>query len=124
MKKTIQLTIAALVTIGLAVTVPAITVGAAELDPCKLDTGSSLCTDKTTDLGPVFKAIVNVLLFIIGAVSVVMIIVSGLRYATSGGNSSGVASAKNTLIYAVVGLVVAIFAYAIVNFVIGRALNT
>jgi biopolymer transport protein ExbB/TolQ len=49
---------------------------------------------------------------------VIVIIVAGIRYTTSGGNSNSVAAAKNTLLYAVIGLVVAVFAYAIVNFVI------
>ncbi|MNY57155.1 hypothetical protein D3C86_1933160 [compost metagenome] len=47
-----------------------------------------------------------------------MIIVSGIRYATSNGDSSAVTSAKNTLMYSVIGLIVAILAYAIVNFVL------
>lgn len=66
-----------------------------------------------------FRKVVNVLLFIIGAISVIMIIVGGLRYVISGGDSSAVNSAKNTILYAIVGLVVAFAAYAIVNFVIG-----
>lgn len=74
--------------------------------------------DKLFGTGGVFTTIVNVLLFIIGAVSVIMIIFGGFRYVTSGGDSGGVTSAKNTILYAVVGLVVALLAYAIVNFVL------
>lgn len=66
----------------------------------------------------VFKTITNVLLFIIGAVSVIMLIIGGIRYVVSGGDSSAVTGAKNTILYAVVGIVVAILAYALVNFVI------
>ncbi|MDO4773870.1 MAG: hypothetical protein Q4A37_01965 [Candidatus Saccharibacteria bacterium] len=62
--------------------------------------------------------IVNVLLFVIGIISVIMIIIGGIRYATSNGDANSVTGAKNTILYAVVGLVVAIFAYAIVNFVV------
>ncbi len=62
--------------------------------------------------------IVNIIVFIIGAISVLMIVIGGLRYVTSGGDSSSVTSAKNTILYAIVGLVVAIMAYAIVNFVL------
>jgi ABC-type Fe3+ transport system permease subunit len=65
------------------------------------------------------KTIVNVLLFVLGAIAVVMIIIGGIRYTTSNGESAQITSAKNTILYAVVGLVVAILAYAIVNFVIG-----
>ncbi len=63
---------------------------------------------------------VNVLLFVIGALSVIMIIYGGIRYVTSGGDQGAITSAKNTIMYSVVGLVVAILAYAIVNFVIAR----
>jgi len=64
------------------------------------------------------KWIVNVLLFVLGAVAVIMIIIGGIRYTTSNGESAQITSAKNTILYAVVGLVVAILAYAIVNFVL------
>lgn len=63
---------------------------------------------------------VNVLLLIIGAVSVIMIIYGGFRYVTSGGDSSAVTSAKNTILYAVVGLIVALLAYAIVGWVLAK----
>lgn len=69
------------------------------------------------------KTLINVFLFLIGAVAVVMIIFGGFKYVTSSGESSAVSSAKNTILYAVVGLVVAVLAYAIVNFVLG-SLNT
>lgn len=65
-----------------------------------------------------FSTITNVLLFIIGAIAVIMIVIGGLRYVISGGDSNQVTAAKNTILYAVVGIVVAILAYAAVNFVI------
>lgn len=70
------------------------------------------------DLKNFIKTIVNVLLFILGAIAVIMIIIGGIRYTTSNGDAGQVSSAKNTILYAVVGLVVAILAYAIVNFVV------
>lgn len=66
----------------------------------------------------VFTTVTNVLLFIVGAISVIMIIIGGMRYILSGGNSANVTAAKNTILYAIVGIVVAILGYAIVNFVI------
>ncbi len=69
--------------------------------------------------GSIFTTIVNILLFIIGALSVVMLIWGGIRYTTSGGSSSAVTSAKNTIMYAIIGLVVAFLAFAIVNWVLG-----
>ena len=68
--------------------------------------------------GGVFKTIINVLLFIVGAVSVIMLIIGGIRYTLSGGDSAAVTAAKNTILYAIIGVVVAILAYAVVNFVI------
>lgn len=68
--------------------------------------------------GGVFRTITNVLLFIIGAISVIMLIIGGIRYVVSGGDSSAVTSAKNTILYAVVGIIVALLAYALVNFVL------
>mgnify|MGYP001020629602 CR=1 FL=1 len=71
-----------------------------------------------TGLRATIEIVTRVLLFIIGAVSVIMIIIGGLRYVISNGDSSQVTSAKNTILYAVVGLVIALLAYAIVNFVL------
>jgi hypothetical protein len=67
----------------------------------------------------IFTTITNVLLFLVGAISVLMIIFGGFRYVVSGGNATSVSAAKNTILYAVVGIIVAIVAYAVVNFVIG-----
>lgn len=61
---------------------------------------------------------VNIILFVLGVLAVIMIIVGGFRYVTSGGDSNKLTSAKNTILYAVIGLIVALFAYAIVNWVV------
>ena len=66
------------------------------------------------------KTVVNVLLWAVGVLSVIMIIFSGFRYITSAGDTSKTKSAQSTLIYSVVGLIVAIMAWAIVNMVINR----
>ena len=83
-------------------------------------------SDQPADLfgtAGVFSTITNVLLFIIGAISVIMIIIGGLRYILSGGDSTNVSAAKNTILYAIVGMIVALLAYAIVNFVLGAMLE-
>ena len=72
----------------------------------------------------IFKTVTNAALFLIGAISVLMLIYGGIRYTVSGGDTKQVTDAKNTILYAVVGIVVAIMAYAIVNFVIGRLVTT
>ena len=69
--------------------------------------------------GSIFTTIVNVMLFIIGAISVIMLIIGGIRYTVSGGDSGAVTAAKNTIMYAIIGLVVAFLAFAIVNWVLG-----
>lgn len=66
------------------------------------------------------KTVVNVLLWAVGILSVIMIIFSGFRYITSAGDASKTKSARSTLIYSVVGLIVAIMAWAIINMVINR----
>ena len=64
--------------------------------------------------------VINTLLFAAGAVSVIMIIVGGLKYTLSQGEEKAAAGAKDTILYAVVGLVVSVMAFAIVNFVLGE----
>lgn len=82
--------------------------------------GSAICADAgKTEATSIVKNIINLFLYAIGILSVIMIIHSGLKYVNSRGDAEGVKSAKNTLLYAVVGLIVAMMAFTIVNFVIG-----
>ncbi len=69
--------------------------------------------------GGIITSITNTLLFVIGALAVIMIIFGGIRYATSAGNSSSVTAAKNTILYAIVGLIIAFLAFAAVNWILG-----
>jgi len=77
--------------------------------------------DQPTDLfggnDSIFRRVTNILLFLVGAISVIMLIIGGIRYVISGGDQNQVTSAKNTILYAIVGIVVAFLAYAAVNFV-------
>jgi hypothetical protein len=66
----------------------------------------------------VFTKITNTVLYAVGIISVVMLIFGGLRYVISGGDSKKVTDAKNTIMYAIIGLIISILAFAIVNFVI------
>jgi len=70
----------------------------------------------------VFNRITNTALYVIGAISVAMLVWGGLRYIISGGDSKKITDAKNTILYALLGLIIAFFAYAIVNFVL-NAIN-
>jgi type IV secretion system pilin len=67
----------------------------------------------------IFHTIADTLIYLVGAVAVIMLIIGGLRYVISQGSKEGVASAKDTILYSVIGIVVAILAYAIVSFVTG-----
>lgn len=62
--------------------------------------------------------IINVVVGVVGFVAVAMIVMGGISFATSQGDTSKVAKARNTVLYGVVGLVVALLAFAIVNFVL------
>ncbi len=66
------------------------------------------------------KTAVNTLLYVVGIAAVIVLIIGGLRFITAGGNPQSVNSAKDSILYAVIGIVVAILAYAIVNFVLGQ----
>lgn len=81
-------------------------------------TGNEAICGDTTEAEGIAKRIINIFLYAIGILSVVMIIFGGLKYVTSRGDPEMVKSAKNTLLYAVIGLIVALLSFAIVNFVI------
>ena len=66
----------------------------------------------------VFTRITHTVLYAVGIISVIMLIWGGLRYILSGGDSKKVTDAKNTILYAIIGLIVSILSYAIVQFVI------
>lgn len=74
--------------------------------------------DATETINSLITKIINLLSAIVGVVAVIMIIVGGLRYITSGGNDSSVTGAKNTILYAIIGLVIVALAQIIVRFVL------
>ncbi len=84
--------------------------------------GSGMPTELTTADGALTN-ITNTLLRAIGLIAVVMLVFGGFKYIISGGDSAKVASAKNTIIYAIIGLIIVILAYAIVNFVVNSVTN-
>lgn len=78
------------------------------------------CGKSEGSIGDLMQRIVNALLFLIGGVSVIMIIIGGVRFVVSSGDQQAAANARNTVLYAVIGLIVAVSAYGIINFVLGR----
>ena len=79
---------------------------------------NSGCTDTSGSLQRVINAGINIFSVIIGIVAVIMIMVGGLKYITAAGDSGKVSSAKSTILYAIVGLVVVALAQIIVSFVL------
>ena len=72
------------------------------------------------DINSLVSRVIYTLLFLIGAIAVIAIIIGGIRYTTSNGDQGQIKSAKDTIMYACIGLVVAIMAGGIVNFVVNR----
>lgn len=72
------------------------------------------------DAGGIFERVTSLLLFLIGAISVIMLIIGGFRYVVSGGDATAVENAKNTILYALIGIVIAFLAFAIIQFVLGE----
>ncbi len=118
--KKIQTVVAAFILLALSsfAFMPVPNVGATALDEvCEQNSDSAVCENKDASSDDFVKTLINTLLYIIGALSVLMIIIGGLLYVTSQGDASNITKAKNTLLYAIIGLVVAALAYAIVNWV-------
>lgn len=111
--------IALVALVGVATLTPAY-VSADPADQIKTGVNSVGGNDSGGTLQARIKTIVNTLLFVLGSIAVVMIVIGGIRYTISNGESSQIKSAKDTIMYAVIGLVVAILAYAIVNFVVDQ----
>jgi len=84
----------------------------------------NVASDEATGrINRVIHTIVNLLSALVGVVAVIMIIVGGFRYITSGGNDTSVTSAKNTILYAIIGLVVVALAQLIVRFTLSKLTN-
>ncbi len=82
--------------------------------------GNTGCDKSTGGLNLILSNIINIFSLIVGAIAVIMIIVGGFRYVISSGNDQAVSGAKNTIIFALVGLVIVALAQFIVHFVIGN----
>jgi hypothetical protein len=96
----------------------------AELDASQVSADSSSCVSEAGDAGErvngILHLVINIFSLVVGVVAVIMIIVGGFKYITSGGDSGNVTSAKNTILFAVVGLVVVALAQFIVRFVLEK----
>ena len=75
-------------------------------------------------LNNIVHTVINLLSVVVGVVAVIMIIVGGLRYITSGGSDTSVTSAKNTILYAIIGLIIVALAQVLVRFVLSKVTQT
>lgn len=76
--------------------------------------------DKSSSVSATVKNIINILLYAAGIIAVVVIVVAGIRFVTSEGDSQKTAKARDTIVNAAIGLVLAVLAYAAVNFILGQ----
>ncbi|MGH7158298.1 MAG: Mbov_0395 family pilin-like conjugal transfer protein [Candidatus Saccharimonadales bacterium] len=88
----------------------------------KTDCRSNL-SGGTDRINNIITDAINIFSIIVGIIAVIMIIVGGFKYITSGGDSGNISSAKNTIIYAVIGLVIVALAQFLVQFVLDKATN-
>lgn len=75
-------------------------------------------------LNNIIHTVINLLSVIVGVVAVIMIIIGGLRYITSGGSDTSVTGAKNTILYAIIGLIIVALAQIMVRFVLSKVTQT
>lgn len=79
--------------------------------------------DADNRINGIIATAIRIFQVVVGLISVIFIIMGGLKYITSGGDATSVGSAKNTILYAMVGIVVVALAEIIVQFVLNRATN-
>jgi cytochrome bd-type quinol oxidase subunit 2 len=126
MMKRIRIIVAALLvslSLGGAALPAAVSADTPKSDVCNALGGGSDCATQPSNgisLNSVVTLVINLFSVVVGVVSVIMIMVGGFKYVTSNGDSSAISSAKNTILYAVVGLVIVGLAQGIVQFVLAK----
>ena len=117
LKAMIKVGVAALAPVAVAAAIAAPAMAAGGLD--QIGQGANSANPGTGDnLNDLIGNIINTILYIVGLVTVAVIIYGGVRYTLSTGDPKKVTDAKNTIMYGIIGLVICILAYAIVNFVV------
>ncbi|OGL36441.1 hypothetical protein A3F38_02125 [Candidatus Saccharibacteria bacterium RIFCSPHIGHO2_12_FULL_48_21] len=131
-----RLVLSALVSIGLMFTFFTLPALAQDCDnptttqdaiQCGTDnvSGSTDSPDQaTTNINDTINKFINIFTAIVGVIAVVMIVVGGYRYVTSGGQPDKIAGAKNAIIYAIVGIIIAVLAQVISQFVLEKTTDT
>lgn len=120
--KKLFLSIATAVALLGVLALPMSTTRAQTLSACDIDPSSAICSDENNSQRNSYQGlvpnIINTLLWVLGVVSVIVIIAGGLRMTISSGNAEAVNGARRAITYAVVGLIVAMLGLAIVNFIL------
>lgn len=119
--KTIVVAFAMLLGLGATATLPVSDAAAINVfKTCTNKQDTAVCKASKDKADNLAKTITNVMFYILGILAVIMIIAGGIRYTISAGDASKVKAAKDTVLYSVVGLIVALLAWAIVRFVVDR----
>jgi hypothetical protein len=123
-----KLIISIMTVLSISLGVSAVAFAAGPTDSAKADVCNSIttqtggtCAGGAADINRIVRAALQILTWVAGIAAIIMVIVAGLKYITSGGDSSSVASAKNSLIYAIVGLIIVALAQFIVRFFLSKA---
>lgn len=85
------------------------------------DCGAS--TNGSADVNSTIRTIINLFSGVVGVVAVIMIVTAGFKYITSSGDSTKLTSAKNTLVYALIGIIIVVFSQSIVRFVLTKTVS-
>lgn len=91
---------------------------------CQTDPNGCANTSPSDKVNSIIRTVINIFSLIVGVVAVIMIIIGGLKYITSSGESSNLSAAKNTILFAIVGLVIVVLAQVIVRFVLTKVTST
>jgi hypothetical protein len=90
-------------------------------DACSGSSDTTLCKNTSgSGIFGIIRTVIQVMLIIGGIIAVIMIILGGIRYTTSNGDPADVKAAKDTILYAIIGLIISISGYAIVTWVVGN----
>lgn len=123
--------VAATATLLVPVAVPAVVMAAPSIEN-SLCGGINLTTDQTgcaqngdenAPLNNIIALVINVFSVVVGFIAIVMMIYGGFKYITSSGDSGNVTAAKNTIMYALIGLIIVALAQLIVRFVLAKSFS-
>lgn len=104
--------------VAVQVSAPALASAKQQVEQGTSDVGGGDAGNEGTQVAVVIKNVIGILSFLVGLVAVLMIVIAGFRFVTSNGDAATAKSARETIIYAVIGIIITVMAYAIVNFII------